>query len=332
MLACARQKVESQPAHHHQRCGGGPVSDPTRPPFLPLLLLRSSAGRGSGGCQRRLLDLTDVRSPRRFGWRAVLASQLLRQRRDLRRRLELELFRQQRHPAAIKTDGARAIPRITQRPEERFHRPLVRREQPDRRTRTSLGLHGVTALQLFPGQRPRCGRRPGPQPLPFAIGPPAEPVGVRQVEAVEEGSLIQLQRLLPPPGVHGILEPDGIAAHGGRVDGEAIPASRLERIGTEGSTEGVQCLAQGVAGGGFVAFRPEEGEQLVALVHSVGPRDGQIHQDGHSLGLQQHRVQLDSVRAAQVEGPERSEFQHLRTPRTDRPGAGTRAGRLPAFQ
>ena len=60
----------------------------------------------------------------------------------------------------------------------------------------------------------------------------------------------------------------------------------------------------------LVQLRPEEGQQGVSTVEAPGGGEGQIGEQGDSLGRRQNRAKLLSVGIAQIEPSQGPKFNH----------------------
>ncbi len=128
---------------------------------------------------------------------------------------------------------------------------------------------------------------------PLGVGPPLEHFGVvTEVEAVEEGTPIQLHGLRGPPFRQGQLEGGRVAADQGRIE---------PKLGTAGhglrpqlAAEHEHGLFQEVAGARLVALGPQ-GRQEALPGHASAWRAGEEREQRQAVSLGRRPGDRDSV-------------------------------------
>src|SRR5438128_2091848 len=89
---------------------------------------------------------------------------------------------------------------------------------------------------------------------------------IRDVEAFEQRTPIEVDRLGGPSGVERGLKRDRVAPQRLPIDPQLFVGTAHDRRGAERAPEEVDRLAEGIAGVLLVLLRPEESEQLVTTV------------------------------------------------------------------
>ena len=107
-------------------------------------------------------------------------------------------------------------------------------------------------------------------PHPLLFNPPGELRELGKGEALEEGTLMELDRLLDVAPVEGGQEVPEIAAEHGGIQPDMV-ASSLDHVLAQVAARGVEGLVEGVPGPLSVALRPQVEEKLVARHPRIAP-------------------------------------------------------------
>ena len=119
-------------------------------------------------------------------------------------------------------------------------------------------------------------------PRPLLFHPPGELGELGKGEALEERTVVELDRLLDVAAVEGGQEVREIAAEDGGLS-RTVSAPSVDRVLAQVSADGVEGLMEGVPGPLRVALRPQVEEQLVAWDPRIAPA-GEDRQQGEGAG------------------------------------------------
>jgi hypothetical protein len=147
--------------------------------------------------------------------------------------------------------------------------------------------------------------------LPLLIEPLRESGAALEVQALEEFPAIQpledRRRL-------SLFEVPDVDLELLSCEGDLAVSTGLDRPGAQGAAEEVEGLAKRVSGTGLVAFRPEQGGEMVPSDELSGMVEDEVREQPQPLGLGQDRLHAGPVFPGQRRSAKHPEVEHRSPP------------------
>ena len=159
-------------------------------------------------------------------------------------------------------------------------------------------------------QQGRAPQRHDLQPHTLVLEPLLECGRAADEEPLEQIAAIEVEGVGQAPRFGRALELDDVAADPGIVEADVFIAAAHEHAVTERMPQAVQRLAQCGAGMLLVELGPKQCDEGVASVQASGCGDGEVGEQGNTLGLGQHRPELVPASSAEVERAQNPKLDH----------------------
>ena len=209
----------------------------------------------------------------------------LEQHLRLRRGIGRELAPQSLGELLVGAERSGSIPHPIQHGHQSAHAAFVVGGQDHRPPSPVDAVRGAPVLLRPLGHRPRGARRPRLESSALRLEPLAELRGhAGEEEPGQEVARVQLQRRLRLLPVERLLESGRVAPERGGVEADVLVAA-AHGDGTQAASEEMETLPQGVAALFQVEVGPEEPEQRIAAMKTVGGRGGEVGEQAEALGL-----------------------------------------------
>ena len=266
------------------------------------------------------------RRARQFDWRGGLARAHRRQQRfGLGGGLRLEVRCEPLGEVLVGFHRARAIAEAVEQRDQPAQRLLVVRAM-SHRPAGPLCRGRQIALGLAPlDQRLRAAGGSLLQPSPLALLPVLELPRVRDEEALQQVTPVEVEGLAELFRRDGAVEGDDIAPHQVEIERDLLIPTGHDHVGAQGVPHHVERLAQCRARMLLVELGPEQGEQAITAVEAPRSGGGEVGKQGEAPRSGEKALHLASRSVDQMQSPEQPELNHARSLSATRPLLSPRA-------